>query len=46
MISEWERDQYDKKMEEWAKNYPFGAMMMFGKQSEEEKLRIAEEMFC
>ena len=42
MISEYEQAEHDKKMEVWAKTYPFAAMMMFSNRPFEEKLRYAE----
>ena len=37
---------YQRKMEQWALDYPFAAMMMFGKQTIKEKIAYAEERFA
>ena len=36
---------HQRKMEEWAKEHPFAAMMMFGKESWAEKIAYAEGLF-
>jgi len=46
MISEWEQAEHDRKMEIWAKKYPFAAMMMFSNKPFKDKLQYAEEQYA
>ena len=38
-------EDYQKKMDDWAEKYPFAAYIIFGKDTEEQKLAYAEERF-
>lgn len=44
MISEWERAEHQRKLKDWARDYPFAAMVMFVR-SQVEVLEYAEERF-
>jgi len=44
-ISEFDRSENTRKMEAWAKENPFTAMMLFGDETFEEKVAYAEKKF-
>ena len=44
-ITDMERKIYQRKMEKWADEYPMPAMMVFGKQTYKEKVKIMEEYY-
>lgn len=44
-IGEYKKVENTRKMEAWAEKYPFAAMVLFGKLTEEELVQEAEYRF-
>jgi len=44
MITDWEREKFEREMEQWAKDYPFAALMM-SNAPYSYKLKYAEERY-
>ena len=45
MVTELQRQIYQRKMEKWAEKYPLTAYMLFTKNNFEEKVKYAEKLY-